>query len=219
MEGERACEICGVDLVGRRIYRTRFCYSCAKARQKKASMQAGRNRAARFRKEGRCRWCGEKITDGTSLCPTHRRLYREKARKSYRKFNKPEFIPCGTCGLSIRKRGNVKFCPPCAYKRNKSLYARNRRERRRAIGTCQGCGKSPAREGRSYCEACGAAHLRLGKARYQRMKEGGLCTQCGKRPRGKTLRCEECRMGKKRKWMGLSTIPEPSAPPGSFSRR
>ena len=176
MEGERACEVCGVDLVGRRIYRTRFCYSCAKARQKKASMQAGQDRLARFRKEGRCRWCGEKLTDGTSLCPTHRRLYREKARKSYRKTHPPKFILCGACGLSVRKRGNVKFCPPCAYKRNKSLYPRNRRERTTSDRNLSGMWKksgargkellrglrgrsSPTREGEiSEKEGCGALH-------------------------------------------------------------
>lgn len=52
---------------------------------------------------------------------------------------------------------------------------------RRENGICTSCGRSKAASGR-MCRPCAVKFSEYQAARTQRLREAGLCRQCGKRP-------------------------------------
>ena len=77
----------------------------------------------------------------------------------------------------------------------------------KAMGICWRCKKALAAPGRTYCELCrkkvkfraeqldpgNKRNNERGRLRRQRLKEAGLCTDCGKRPmEGGLVRCSKC---------------------------
>lgn len=82
---------------------------------------------------------------------------------------------------------------------DESFEARLRREAKREIGECTACPNEAAPNKRK-CHKClkKDRKRRRGDGRstklYHKRKKAGLCVQCGKRPRGRFLRCQQCRI-------------------------
>ena len=200
--GERGCEGCGVDLEGRRIYRTRFCRPCMAERTKKADRRITKERVQRLKDNRLCIWCAkDPAVEGSQFCEYHREKMKEFQKAHYLKktLGDSRYIDCGVCGCLIRKNGNVKYCRPCSVDRNGAWHDRRRRKQFIEEGTCTQCGKAPSVKDRTCCKECSRKKSEIEISAYNERKEQGLCTQCGKVPKEKTLMCEECRLDKKRK--------------------
>ena len=106
---------------------------------------------------------------------------------------------CLKCGKTESEPERT-LCAPCAEKRSAGDRARNARLRaegkprrdperakcyerergrrlhieRKAVGLCTGCGRAPARPGRTTCEPCAEKHRARDRARHARAKARGL---------------------------------------------
>lgn len=92
---------------------------------------------------------------------------------------------CTRCMKRPADDGKI-LCAECRAK-NRKYYIDDRNNGRCTI--CHG----QARPGMAMCEWCAKRNAIIGRMRYQRLKEQGLCVHCGKNPptAGKTT-CAEC---------------------------
>ncbi len=172
---------CGTILETRKAKR---CPKCNRA-------HIGEKNKARYRERrerGVCVDCGRvPAVQRGGRCERHRERHLEHKRKSDAKKRRKDrkFVDCEICGIKIRKNGNVKYCRPCSVGDQKFV-------------NCEICGiKIKKITQTKYCRPCsvGAWHDRI----YNERKREGLCTECGRVPKGKTLRCEKCRLDQKLK--------------------
>lgn len=74
---------------------------------------------------------------------------------------------------------------------------RRYRAKRIANGQCIAC-KEKAVRGKRRCRRHLAddtkRHAGRSTERYFKLKDAGLCVQCGKNPRGRFLKCQQCRL-------------------------
>ena len=196
--GDKGCEVCGADLV-RRMTWTRFCDSCRAERIRATNRRIAKERVQRLKANRLCLWCGNTpVAEGNSqYCDVHREKMREFSKRHRLKKTRGDgqYANCEVCGCLIRKNGNIKYCRPCsAGVRYDRIYT----ERKREKGLCTHCGKVPPVKDRVFCKECSAMKSAVLRRIYNERKREGLCTECGKVPEGKTLRCDKCRVHKKR---------------------
>lgn len=129
------------------------------------------------------------------MTPELRRINDTKKVGAWRAKNRAAGLcPCGGSRLDGRK-----LCAKCANRSHAQLQARSK------SGLCgQGCG-SPARPGKTRCEACAKRQAASSVARFKRNADAGLCTKCGKRPPAEDRTCcQAClniQKSRSRKWM------------------
>ncbi len=196
--GDKGCEVCGVDLV-RRMTWTRVCDSCRRERDRITNRKLAKKRIQALKAKRLCIWCAKApVAEGNSqYCDVHREKMREFSKRHYLKKTRGDgqYTNCEVCGCLLRKNGNIKYCRPCsAGVRYHRIYP----ERKREKGLCMHCGKVPPVKDRVLCKECSAMKSAVLRRMRNRRKEQGLCTECGKVPEGKTLRCDKCRLAKKR---------------------
>ena len=184
---------------------TRFCDSCRAERTRVTNRRIAKERVQRLKDNRLCIWCGNTpVAEGNSqYCDVHREKMREFSKRHRLKKTRGDgqYTNCEVCGCLLRKNGNIKYCRPCSAG---VRYYRIYPERKREKGLCMHCGKVPPVKDRVLCKECSA--MKSAVLRSWRMREStkafleqGLCTfECGKVPEGKTLRCDKCRLHKKK---------------------
>ena len=199
--GEKECEVCGADLVGRMTW-TRFCDPC---RTERTRVQVPEKAKARYRERkdrGICVRCGKVPATHGLLCEPHREREREKSfiyRQRDRRRNRV-LGSCVECGILIDQIYQTKYCSSCR-DRMREIWRRRAYCKKKDRGICVECGKVPARPERASCEECGRKAVAKRNQEIALLKDQGLCVNCGE-PRGRTLQCDDCRLAKKkRRWM------------------
>lgn len=97
---------------------------------------------------------------------------------------------CTICGEKLPDGHNGILCERCRQlKRESDRYADKLAIKH---GMCVSCHIRQAAPGRTRCTHCSEARSQESKRRYARLKASGLCVYCGKRPRGRTILCDEC---------------------------
>ena len=111
----------------------------------------------------RCHDCFRPAEIDANYCPIHRRMAKEKAKRSMR--HRAINHMCLGCANKLPSGFHLKYCPDCRAK--KTAQARIRRAKNKEHGVCQNCGGPLMGQ---YCKHC----ARLRKKYYDKRRVDAL---------------------------------------------
>ena len=117
---------------------------------------------------------------------------KEQQRANYKYYL--SIGKCPHCGGRNPVEPGRNRCRECGLRYSEQMH--NRREFRRANGLCTRCGR-PLPEGHKYvqCDECRKyvqSFYKFNKARYESLKEQGLCIKCGAFAEPGRVLCRKC---------------------------